>query len=76
MTNYDRWKLATPDYLEDEDARVHSTSIDEQDESDLQQHLQSDQEDAKQELDPRGQKDSPSGGGNKRQEIWTHDGPD
>jgi hypothetical protein len=30
MTNYDRWKLATPDYLEDTDevSRVHDTDTD------------------------------------------------
>ena len=30
MTNYDRWKLATPDYLEDTDGdlQVHDTSAD------------------------------------------------
>ena len=30
MTNYDRWKLATPDYLEDtdEEKSVHDTDAD------------------------------------------------
>jgi hypothetical protein len=43
MTNYDRWKLATPNYLEDEDdgaiPRVHSTIIDGEDGPDLRENL-------------------------------------
>jgi hypothetical protein len=33
MTNYDRWKLATPDYLEDTDEKesVHDTDADGED---------------------------------------------
>ena len=33
MTNYDRWKLATPDYLEDKDEGepVHDTDVDGED---------------------------------------------
>jgi hypothetical protein len=38
MTNYDRWKLATPAYLEDDEddraiSRVHSPIIDGEDET-------------------------------------------
>jgi hypothetical protein len=35
MTNYDRWKLATPDYLEDTDGEDDSEAVDEEGESDL-----------------------------------------
>ena len=80
MTNYDRWKLDTPDYLENEDGRVisgvHSENVDEQDGPDLQQHLQSASENERQELDRRHQEDSASGENNKRQEVWTVDGPE
>jgi hypothetical protein len=33
MTNYDRWKLATPDYLEDtnEEEPLHDTDADDED---------------------------------------------
>ena len=79
MTPYDHWKLATPDYLENEDDRaisgVHSENVDEQDRSDLQQHLQSASENERQELDRRHQEDSASRESNKRQEVWTVDGP-
>jgi hypothetical protein len=61
MTPYDRWKLATPNYLEDEDdraiSRVHSTIIDGEDGPDLRPDLRFDSQDAGQELDHRHQKD-------------------
>jgi hypothetical protein len=61
MTNYDRWKLATPNYLEDEDdgaiSRVHSTIIDGEDGPDLRADLRFDSQDAGQELDRRHQED-------------------
>jgi hypothetical protein len=61
MTNYDRWKLATPNYLEDEDdraiSRVHSTIIDGEDGPDLRTDLRFDSQDEGQELDHRHQED-------------------
>jgi hypothetical protein len=43
MTPYDRWKLATPNYLEDEDDRaisgVHGEIFDGEDGPDLHQNL-------------------------------------
>ena len=48
MTNYDRWKLATPDYLEDTDAdlQVHDTDADAGSWSELREIVQTDGEDA------------------------------
>jgi hypothetical protein len=61
MTPYDRWKLATPNYLEDEDdgaiSRVHSTIIDGEDGPDLRTDLRFDSQDEGQELDHRHQED-------------------
>ena len=47
MTNYDRWKLATPNYLEDED-EIHSEKLDGEGEHDLHQYLWSDPQDERQ----------------------------
>ena len=61
MTNYDRWKLATPNYLEDEDDRaisgVHGEIFDGEDGPDLRADLRFDSQDAGQELDHRHQED-------------------
>jgi len=42
MTNYDRWKLATPDYLEDTDevSQVHDTDADVESEYELRGGVQ------------------------------------
>lgn len=47
MTNYDRWKLATPDYLENEDdSCVYDPVADGSDELEVRANLQPRQEDA------------------------------
>ena len=48
MTNYDRWKLATPDYLEDTDAdlSIHATDVDAGGGYDLRGDVQHDKPDA------------------------------
>ncbi len=57
MTNYDRWKLATPNYLEDEDDRaisgVHSEIFDGEGGHDIHPCLRCNSQDAGQELDYR-----------------------
>lgn len=40
MTNYDRWKLATPDYLEDTDGEVDVEGSDGKSELELQRNDQ------------------------------------
>jgi hypothetical protein len=50
MTNYDRWKLATPNYLEDED-EIHSEKLDGEGEHDLHQYIQCDPKDERQGAD-------------------------
>ena len=60
MTNYDRWKLATPNYLEDEDdgaiSGVHDTSIDGEGKHDVHPCLRCDSQDERQGTDLRRQK--------------------
>ena len=52
MTNYDRWKLATPDYLEDTDGddgkglRIHDTDVDVEGGHDLRRSVQLSNSDA------------------------------
>ena len=41
MTNYDRWKLATPDYLEDTDGEAYAEGSDGKSELELQRDDQS-----------------------------------
>ena len=41
MTNYDRWKLATPDYLEDTDGEAYVEGSDGKSELELQRDDQS-----------------------------------
>ena len=67
MTNYDRWKLATPAYLEDDEddraiSRVHSPIIDGEDGPDLRENLRFDSQDAGEELDCRHQENQPDRG--------------
>lgn len=45
MTNYDRWKLATPDYLEDTDGEVDDQRSDAESKSKLQRDDELDSED-------------------------------
>jgi hypothetical protein len=44
MTNYDRWKLATPDYLEDKD-EIHGAEFDGEVEHDIHPFLRCDSQD-------------------------------
>ena len=78
MTNYDQWKLATPNYLEDEDDRaisgVHGEIFDGEDGPDIHPGLRCNSQDAGEELNHRHQEDSASGASNQRQKIWTVDG--
>jgi hypothetical protein len=60
MTPYDRWKLATPNYLEDEDDRaisgVHGEIFDGEDGPDIHPGLRCNSQDAGEELNHRHQK--------------------
>ena len=60
MTNYDRWKLATPNYLEDEDDRaisgVHGEIFDGEGKHDVHPCLRCDSQDERQGTDLRRQK--------------------